>query len=182
MQNIAQNFVSGVILLVERTIKPGDIIKIEGRMVKVTSMGLRATVTRTLDAEDLIIPNSLLVASTVLNLTLKDRIHRLRSTVGVSYDSDMAQVRAVLEETARELSWRVEDMEPVILMKDFGNSSVDFEVSVWVDDPFGRFVNISHLNTAIWFGLKEAGITIAYPQMDLHLDQPALEALRPSNA
>jgi small-conductance mechanosensitive channel len=178
MQTIAQNFMAGLILLLERTIKPGDIIEVEGRMVKVTKLRMRATVTRTWDAEDLIIPNSILVASTVKNFTLEDRLHRLRCIVGVSYDSDMAHVREVLENTARSLPWRHADQDPVVLMKNFGNSSVDFDVSVWVDDPFGRSVGLSHLNEAVWFGLKEAGITIAYPQLDIHLDRPALEAMR----
>jgi small-conductance mechanosensitive channel len=181
MQTIAQNFVAGLILLVERTIKPGDIIEVEGRMVRVTKMRMRATVTRTWDADELIIPNSVLVASTVKNFTLEDRVHRLRCPVGVSYDSDMAAVREVLDTTARALPWRIQDMDPVILMKQFGSSSVDFEVSVYVDDPFTRSVGLSHLCTAVWFGLKEAGITIAYPQVDVHLDKPALEALDKSD-
>lgn len=178
MQNITQNFVSGLILLVERTIKPGDILEVEGRMVKVTSLGMRATVVRTWDADDLIIPNSLLVASTVKNFTLRDRLHRIRCLVGVSYDSDMAQVREVLDQVARGLEWRDDAMDPAILMKQFGTSSVDFDVSVWVDDPFTRSVGQSHLNTAVWFALKEAGITIAYPQLDLHLGQKTLEAMK----
>jgi small-conductance mechanosensitive channel len=177
MQNITQNFVSGVILLLERTIKPGDIIEVEGRMVRVTSLGMRSTVTRTWDSDDLIIPNSLLVATTVKNFTLRDRLHRIRTLVGVSYDADMRLVRKVLEETTRALTWRVQDTDPVILMKQFGTSSVDFDVSVWVEDPFGRALGQSHLNEAVWFALKDAGITIAYPQLDLHLDQRALEVL-----
>lgn len=180
MQNITQNFVSGLILLVERTIKPGDILEVEGRMVKVTSLGMRATVVRTWDADDFIIPNSILVATTVKNFTLRDRLHRIRALVGVSYDSDMARVREVLEEITKGLEWRDQSMDPTILMKNFGNSSVDFDVSVWVDDPFTRSVGQSHLNTAIWFGLKEAGITIAFPQLDLHLDQKALDVMRPT--
>jgi small-conductance mechanosensitive channel len=177
MQNITQNFVSGVILLVERTIKPGDIIEVDGRMVKVTRLGLRATVTRTWDAEDLIIPNSLLVASTVKNFTLRDRLHRIRTTVGVSYDSDLRRVREVMEATIRDLEWREPTTNPVVLLSGFGSSSVDYDVSVWVDDPFTRSVGKSNLNEAIWFALKDAGITIAYPQLDLHLDAPSREAI-----
>ena len=172
MQNIAQNFVSGLILLVERTIKPGDIIEVEGRMVRITRLGMRATVTRTWDAEDLIIPNSVLVASTVKNFTLRDRQYRIRSQVGVSYASDMRLVRATLEATARDLEWRDATMDPVVLMKAFGASSVDFDVSVWVDDPFAKAICQSNLNEAVWFALQEAGITIAYPQLDLHVPEP----------
>ena len=177
MQNITQNFVSGLILLIERTIKPGDIIEVEGRMVKITKLGLRATVVRTWDSEDFIIPNSVLVSSTVKNLTLNDKLHRIRAVVGVTYGSDMKKVREVLEQTASNLTWREPSMKPVILMKQFGSSSVDFDVSVWVDDPFARAIGLSNLNEAIWFALKEAGVTIAFPQLDVHLDEPALDAI-----
>lgn len=180
MQNITQNFVSGLILLTERTIKPNDIIEVEGRMVKVTDMGMRATFVRTWDSEDYIIPNSVLVSNTVKNLTLRDRLHRIRCQVGVTYDSDMAEVRRVLEETAREQPWREPTADPVVLMKQFGSSSVDFDVSVWVDDPFARSLSQSNLNEAVWFALKKAGITIAFPQLDVHLDQPFTEAVRGS--
>jgi small-conductance mechanosensitive channel len=146
MQNITQNFVSGLILLVERTIKPGDIIEVEGRMVKITKLGMRATVVRTWDSEDFIIPNSVLVSSTVKNFTLRDRLHRIRTLVGVTYDSDMKKVREVLEDTTRSLQWREASTGPVILMKQFGNSSVDFDVSVWVDDPFARSVSQSNVS------------------------------------
>ncbi len=85
MQNVAQNFVSGILLLTERTIKPGDVLLVEDRVVRVTKMGLRATVARTRDEEDLIIPNSVLVQNTVINYTLRDAVYRIRATVGVSY-------------------------------------------------------------------------------------------------
>jgi small-conductance mechanosensitive channel len=174
MQNITQNFVSGLILLVERTIKPGDIIEVEGRMVKITNLGMRATVVRTWDAEDYIIPNSILVSTTVKNFTLRDKMHRIRTLVGVSYNSDMAHVRQVLEATTQDLPWRDASTEPVILMKQFGSSSVDFDVSVWVDDPFARSVSQSNLNEALWFALKEAQITIAFPQVDVHMKAAAV--------
>jgi small-conductance mechanosensitive channel len=177
MQNITQNFVSGIILLVEMTIKPGDIIEIDGTLVKVTKLGMRATIVRTWDSVDMIIPNSNLVSATVKNLTLRDRMHRIRCLVGVTYDSDMKKVRQILEETAAAISWRDPSTDPVILMKQFGSSSVDFDVSVWVQDPWGRSVGQSNLHQAVWFALKDAGITIAFPQLDLHLDQPALEAI-----
>jgi small-conductance mechanosensitive channel len=178
MQNITQNFVSGLILLVERTIKPGDIIEVEDRVVKVTKLGMRATVVRTWDSEDFIIPNSILVSNTVKNFTLRDRLYRIRALVGVTYDSDMKKVRQVLEDVTRSLEWRDRSIDPVILMKQFGSSSVDFDVSVWVNDPFARAIGLSNLNSAVWFALKNAGITIAFPQLDVHLDQRALEAIR----
>jgi len=106
MQNIAQNFVSGVILLLERSIKPGDVLEADGRIVKVERMGIRATVARTLDEEDIIIPNSHLVQAPVKNFTLADSLFRLRTTVGVVYGSDMKQVTDVLLTTARTIRSR----------------------------------------------------------------------------
>ena len=178
MQNMTQNFVAGLILLIERTIKPGDILEVEGRMVKVTRLGMRATVTRTWDADDLIIPNSVLVSSTVKNFTLRDRLHRIRCQVGVSYDSDMTQVEQVLREVATAIEWRDSSMDPVILMRGFGDSSVNFDVSVWVHDPFARSLSQSDLNRVVWYALKDAGITIAYPQLDLHIDTAGRDAIR----
>ncbi|UCG51040.1 MAG: mechanosensitive ion channel [Candidatus Latescibacterota bacterium] len=177
MQNIAQNFVSGIILLVERTIKPADILEVDGRMVRVVRLGARATVVRTLDEEDLIVPNSTLVQSTVKNYTLRDALYRLRAPVGVVYGSDMAVVRQVLEDAAKKLDWRSKDKNPVVLMTEFGDSSVNFEVSVWVDNPWKTRALRSELNEAIWWALKNAGITIAFPQLDVHLDPPVVESL-----
>lgn len=173
MQNIAQNFVSGIILLFERTVKPGDVIEVEGHFAKVERVGLRATVARTWDSEEYIVPNSILVTTTFKNFTLTDELYRLRAAVGVTYGSDMQQVREVLERTATAIDWRVQSKDPVIFLKEFGSSSVDWEVSIWIDDPFVRSAGLSRLYEAIWFALKEAGITIAFPQLDVHFDDDA---------
>ncbi len=178
MQNITQNFVSGIILLTEQTIKPGDVLEVDGKMVKVKQLGIRSTVARTLDQEDLIIPNSVLVSSTVKNYTLKDSLYRLRSMVGVTYDSDMKRVRRVLDDTLRSLDWRDKSRDPIITMKEFGSSSVDWEVSVFITNPFGQQQIRSKMNEAIWFALKDAGIVIAFPQLDLHLDAPVVKAMQ----
>jgi small-conductance mechanosensitive channel len=177
MQNIAQNFVSGLILLVERSIKPGDVLEVEGRFVKVRNMGIRATVARTLDDEEIIIPNATIVQSTVKNYTLQDSTYRLRATVGVSYGSDMALVRQTLERVAAGLPWRKADKDPLVLMIEFGDSAVVFEVSVWIEDPWSLRRAKSELNEAVWWAFKEAGIVIAFPQLDLHLDPEAVRAL-----
>jgi small-conductance mechanosensitive channel len=177
MQNISQNFVSGVILLLERVIKPGDVIEVDGRLVKVRDMGIRATIGRTLDEEDIIIPNSQLVASSVKNYTFADSLYRLRTVVGVLYSSDMARVREVLEQTAQQLDWRSRQQVPRIQLREFGSSSVDFEVSVWIDDPWTMQQRRNQLNEAVWWALKEAGVTIAFPQLDVHFDPQLVESL-----
>jgi len=175
MQNIVQNFVSGIILLIERTIKPGDILEIEGTVVKVIDMGIRTTVVRTWREEDLIMPNSIFAQSTVKNYTLNDNEFRLGVEVGVAYESDMHKVIKVLEKTARDLTWRKPQPEPRVLLQDFGDSAVVFGVYVNIDDPWKQRVYMSELRKAVWFAFKEAGITIAFHQVDIHFDPPVTE-------
>ena len=178
MQNITQNFVSGVILLMERSIKPGDIIEVNGYIVRVKDMGIRVTVGRTLDDEDLVIPNGQIAQSMVKNYTLKDRLHRIRVVVGVEYGSDLHVVRKCLETAAAGLTWRSRKKEPVVILDAFGASSVDYEVSCWIEDPWDAKRRRSDLREAIWWAFKEAGVVIAFPQIDVHADEPLLEALK----
>src|SRR6187402_334474 len=178
MQNIAQNFVSGVILLFERTIKPGDVIEVGGQIVKVQQMSIRATIVRTLDEEDVIVPNASLVQSNVKNFTLEDNIYRVRVTVGLSYDSDIRQVRRVLEECARSMDCREPGYEPRVLLTGFGQNALEYEASVWMRDPWNHRIASSKLREAIWLVFKEEKITIAFPQIDVHLDPPVAESLR----
>ncbi|MDQ3031263.1 MAG: mechanosensitive ion channel [Myxococcota bacterium] len=177
MQNIAQNFVAGVILLLERAIKPGDVIEIEGEVVRVVDMGIRATVVRTRLDEDMIVPNATLVQGIVKNFTFSDPHYRLRADVGVSYDSDLQLVVETLGEVARTIEWRVAGKEPLVLLTKFGTSSVDFEVSVWCDDPWKSRIALSDLYLAVWWAFRKKSITIAFPQLDVHLDRPVSEAL-----
>ncbi len=178
MQNIAQNFVSGVILLLERSIKPGDIIEVNNTVVRVDEMGIRAAIVRTLDDEELIVPNSLLVQATVKNFTLGDSQYRIRVPVGVTYGSDLTVVRDTLEQVARDADWRLSTRDPVILLTSFGSSSVDFEVSVWITSPWDARRVRSQLHYDIWWALKEAGVTIAFPQLDVHFDPPIMDSVR----
>jgi small-conductance mechanosensitive channel len=177
MQNIAQNFVSGVILLLERSIKPGDVLEVEGRIVRVREMGIRATYARTLDDEVIIVPNSTIVQSTVKSYTLRDSSYRLRTRVGVSYDSDMVLVRSTLEAAAAAYKGRIQEKDPLVILLEFGDSSVVWEVSVWIDDPWRMRRLRSGLQEAIWSAFKSHRITIAYPQLDVHLDAGALDAI-----
>lgn len=176
MQNVTANFISGVILLMERSIKPGDIVEVNGQMCKIKEMGIRAAIARTLGEEDLIIPSSQFVQSTVRNFTLRDSLTRIRVLVGVTYGSDMALVRSTLEKAADELDWRSRSKAPQVYMKEFGSSSVNFEISVWFDDPWRRQQRNSDVHEAIWWALKNAGVTIAFPQLDVHFDPDTVEA------
>ncbi len=135
-------------------------------------MSIRSTHARTLDDEEIIVPNSHLVQSIVTNFTLRDTLYRVSSEVGVSYGSDMKRVKETLEQAAGAVEWRTRDRDPVVLLVGFGDSSVNFKVSVWIDDPWTMMREKSALNETVWWALKDAGITIAFPQLDLHLDAP----------
>ncbi|MDH3424745.1 MAG: mechanosensitive ion channel, partial [Gemmatimonadota bacterium] len=116
LQTVLQNFVSGVILLAERSITETDVLEVEGTVVRIVKMGARATVARTRDEEELIIPNSILVQSTVKNLTLTDQMYRIRTRVGVSYGSDMRKVEEVLTNAALSVEGRNPDRAPRVFL------------------------------------------------------------------
>lgn len=169
LQNILQNFVSGVILLAERSITEQDVLLVDGEMILVERIGTRATVARTRDDLQRIIPNSTLVQSTVVNYTLSDTIYRVRASVGVAYDSDMERVEAALLRAALSVPERDPSRDPAVLLLEFADSSVAWEASIWANDPWSARVTRSALNKAIWNAFKEDGITIAFPQLDVHL-------------
>lgn len=157
MQSIAQNFVSGVILLIERSIKPGDVVTVADRIVKIVKMGIRATVVETRDGENLIVPNSVLIQSTVTNFTMGDENFRIRIAVGVTYSSDMALVKSGLEQVAAELSkkWDVKDKKPIVVMTGFGDNAVTFEIGVWMHQPWEHLLATSELHEAVWSKFKD---------------------------
>jgi potassium efflux system protein len=169
MQNIAQNFVSGIILLIERTIKPGDVLEIGTQIVKVMKMSIRATIVRTLDDEDIIVPNSTLVQSNVKNFTLEDNLYRVKVLIGVSYNSDLKVVRETLEKATAGVTWRDVAFPPRVLLLNFGDSAVIYETSAWMHDPFNYRIAASDLRETIWMAFKRAGIVIALPQLDVHV-------------
>jgi len=176
LQDVAQNFISGAILIIDRSIRPGDVVELDGRVATVESMGLRATIVRTRDDERMIVPNRLLVQSVVKNLTLSDKAYRLRVGVGVAYGSKLARVREILVRVGDEAAFRDREHAPVVLLTSFGSSSIDYELSVWSADPWRAPIHQSELREAIFSAFQDAGVVIAFPQLDVHL-QPAPQAL-----
>ena len=171
LKGILENYVGGLIIKADDSIKHGDVLDIDDQMVRVKSIGIRATVVRTKDDSDILIPNSLLVQGKIGNYTHRDLVCRLWTSVGVSYSSDLKQVREVLEEVCRNFDGLSAQHAPVVLLTEFGNSSVNYQVFVWIEDPWNRRVIKSKLNESVWWALKAAGIEIAFPQLDVHLDK-----------
>jgi small-conductance mechanosensitive channel len=178
MQSIAQNFVAGIIILTERSIKAGDLLEVEGNLVKVMEMGIRACVARTRDGEDLIIPNAVLIQTTVKNFTHRESTYRVRIPVGVVYSSDMDAVREALYTAARTVSEKWSSpRDAMVLMTEFGSSSVNFDVGIWITDPWERRVAASELYFSVWNTFRARNIVIAFPQLDLHLDPEVSQSL-----
>ena len=175
LKSILENYVGGLIIKSDDSIKHGDVLDIDGQMVLVKSIGIRATVVRTKDDSDILIPNSLLVQGKIGNYTRRDSLCRLWTSVGVSYSSDLKQVREVLEEVCRNFGGLSAQRAPVVLLTDFGNSSVNYQVTVWIEEPWNSRVIKSKLNETVWWALKAAGIEIAFPQLGVHLDKSADE-------
>ena len=172
MKDIAENYVSGIMLRFERTIKPGDVLETEGAMVRVKSIGFRATSVRTKDEKDLVIPNSQLVQDRVANYTYRDSLYRVETTVGVAYSSDLKEVQEVLKGICSQLDWASPQHKPEVLLSGFGGSTVNFNIRIWIENPWKAERRQALLNDAIWWGLKKAGIVIAHPQLDVHFDEP----------
>ena len=178
LQNFVQNVAAGVALMLERSVRPGDILEVEGTIVQVKEMRLRSTVAITRDNEWVILPNSLLVQSQITNLTMgRDRTYRLRVVVGVTYASDLKLVRRVLQQVGDSMPWRIPDKPAVVFLNAFGNSSVDYELAVWTAKPWESRVLRSEMREAIWDAFKQHEIVIAFPQVDVHFDPPVTASL-----
>ena len=169
LQSIVNNFVSGLILLFERPVRVGDCIEIGGKWAEIKKIGLRATTVQTFDQADVIIPNADLVSNQVINWTLSNRRVRLIIPVGVAYGSDISLVMETLMASASENSKIAEEPAPQVLFLKFGESSLDFELRVWVLDADYRLVVSSEIHQEIDRRFREAKIEIAFPQRDLHL-------------
>jgi small-conductance mechanosensitive channel len=169
MQNIVNNFVSGLILLFERPVKVGDIINIDQDWGTITKIGLRSTVFETFDNSEIIVPNADLIAQKVTNWTFSSKLVRVVLPVGVEYGSPLEKVLQVLHKAAKEHPEVLPDPEPNAIFEGFGNSSIDFVLRFWVKSIDDRLrirtdvaVNVDRL-------FREANIVIAFPQLDLHL-------------
>jgi small-conductance mechanosensitive channel len=183
MQEIANNFVSGLILLFERPIRAGDFVSVGEVEGFVRSIRIRATEIETLDNQNVLVPNSELISGRVTNWVLRDTFGRLRIEVGVAYGSDVEKVREILETVARAHSEVITDgraPEPRALFMGFGDSSLDFELRVRINRIERRFQVTSDLNFTIDQAFRDAKVTIPFPQRDLHLisypearDEPA---------
>ena len=175
LQNIVNNFVSGLILLFERPVQVGDWIEVEGTSGRITQIGARSLTVVTGDNISILVPNALCLSSQVTNWSHGDPKVRLRVPVGVAYGSDMDKVERVLLEVARNDTHALKDPEPLVLFNEFGDSSLNVELAVWIDIRESKLRKVrSDLNFAINRAFARESIEIPFPQRDLHLRSSAV--------
>jgi len=172
-QTLINNFLSGLILLIERPISLGDLVEVEGVRGRVREIGARCSRIRRADGIDMLIPNSLFLERNVTNLTLTDTQLRVSIKIGVAYGSPLREVTKLLEEAVESHGKVLKDPAPVILFEDFGDNALMFNVDFWVNVTTQTDFRVvaSDLRYIIERLFREAGISIAYPQRDVHLDQ-----------
>ena len=173
LQNVVSNFVSGLLLVFGRPVKVGDTIDIVGFRGTITKIGIRSSTVRSWNGADVIIPNSKLIESELVNWTHDDASMRVDVAVGVAYGSPLRKVHETLLEAAQSLELALETPPPAVLMTGFGDSSIDFRVQVWIAHP----PNMPRVQSALGLAIDEAlaakGIEIPFPQRDLHIRSDA---------
>jgi potassium-dependent mechanosensitive channel len=177
LQNVVNNFASGLILLFERPVRVGDTVVVDDVWGTVQKIGLRSTVMVTFDQSEMIVPNADLVSEKVTNWTLSSPTARIILPVGVAYGSSISQVLKILVDSAFAHDAVLKEPPPEGLFVGFGDSSLDFELRVWVSNIRQRLQVRSVILTEVERRLAEAGIEIPFPQRDLHLRSVDAEAM-----
>ena len=176
LQNIINNFVSGIIIFAEQPIAIGDRVEVSGIAGRVEKISLRSTMVVTSDNITMIVPNADFISQTVTNWSYSDPKVRIRIPIGVAYGTDPQKVEKLLLEVADEDSRTLKDPEPSVIFRAFGASSLDFELAAWTKEMSTRPTSyISGINFAIDKKFRENDIEIPFPQQDLHIRSGGVE-------
>lgn len=178
LQNVAANFVCGIVLLIERPIRVHDRITMEGVEGNVVAVNFRSTTIETNDNISVIVPNSEFINSKVINWSIGDPKVRIHVPVGVAYGSNLETVTQTLLRVAAEAEGLLKKPEPEVRFLEFGNSSLNMELLVWTVDPANHFLLRSRLNFAIDAAFRREGVEVPFPQRDVHVRSASgLEAI-----
>jgi small-conductance mechanosensitive channel len=170
LQKIVSNFVSGIILLLERSIKPGDVIEVGSTYGSVTHLGARYTSVRGRDGKEYLIPNENLITNQVINWSYSSPLVRLDAKFGVAYGSDLHAVRDLAVEVAKRTDRVLASPRPVCHVTGFGDSAVDMLLRFWIDDPTNGVTNIKGaVLLGLWDAFNERGVEIPMPQREVHI-------------
>lgn len=169
LQGFFNDVISGFVLLFEGGVAVGNVLEVDGELVRVERIDLRSTRVVTVAGELIVLPNSKVAGEAVVNLSQGDGAMRIRVNVGVAYGSDVALVTRVLSEAMALQPEVRKDPQPAVFFQDFGESSLDFSVMGWLDDPWDRMGIQSRVRTAIDAKFRENGIVVPFPQRDVHV-------------
>lgn len=170
LQKVVSNLVSGLILLLDRSIKPGDVIEIDGTYGWINSLRARYASVITRDGKEHLIPNEDLITNRVINWSFSDRNVRVRVPIGISYNANPRKAIELCLDAANSTNRTLRNPPPKCLLTGFGDNSVDLELRFWIDDPSNGVGNVrSEVLLAIWDRLQEAGIEIPFPQRDINI-------------
>ena len=171
LQKIASNFISGIILLFEKSVEEDDLMEMsDGTFGFVRKAHARFMLVETMDGKEMMIPNEDFIVNRVTNWTYSNTKARVRVDIGVSYGSDLEIAKAIMLESAKEHPRCMPDPEPACFLRTFGNSSIDFTLFFWVENVIdGRWGPQSDVMMEIWRRFKSEGIEIPFPQRDLHI-------------
>ena len=170
LQKVVSNFISGILLLVDNSIKPGDVIEIAGTYGWINNLRARYASVITRDGTEHLIPNEDLITQRVINWTFTNNLVRMKVPIGVSYDSDPHQCLELVIAAAQSVDRVLSKPTPVCHVLGFGDSSIDLELRFWISDPTNGVANVkSQVLLNIWDTFKENNIEIPYPQSDLHI-------------
>ena len=170
LQKIFSNLISGIILLLDKSIKPGDVITVGETYGWVNSLGARYTSLIAPDGKEFLIPNEDLITQQVENWSFSNSTVCLKISVGIAYSSDVHKAMALCEEAAKQTARIIQDPPPRCLLVAFGESSIDLELGAWINDPVNGVKNVkSDVLLKIWETFQEQGVDIPYPQRDIHI-------------
>ena len=180
LQKVVANLLSGVILLMDRSVKPGDVIAINNTYGWINTIGARYVSVVTRDGIEHLIPNEHLISNPVENWSHSDRNVRQRLPLGVSYETDLRHAIELIVDACKDFDRVLKDPEPRCLVKGFGDNTVDLELRLWIQDAEQGVSNIkSEIYLKIWDQFHEHGIEFAYPQRDIHLRGPIQVKMEP---
>jgi small-conductance mechanosensitive channel len=173
LQKVVSNLVSGVILLIDRSIKPGDVIEVDGRYGWITGLNARYVSLATRDGKEILIPNENLITEKVTNWSFSNNLVRLDVMIGIAYESDVhLAIRLALDAVAA-VPRALKDPKPVCLLKEFADSSVNLDLRFWIHDPANGTSNVrSDVMLQVWDLFRANGISFPFPQRDFTLRNP----------
>jgi potassium-dependent mechanosensitive channel len=185
LQDVVKNFVSGLILMFERPIQPGDIVDVAGVSGTVREIGMRATILTTSDGADVVVPNGMLLADKLINWTLRSNSRRININVVTTYSAKPQQILELLVGIAAKVEGIASAPPPVAILIGLATGALEFNLMAWTTDKTDWVGARSLLNVRVRDGLAEAGIEVPLPQRDLHLrsiSNAAVEGLRGTSA